>query len=88
MDIDREFREADFRIKMQIRRSALIAEAKIYGMTPEAYAEKLDREAAAKRAEDAAEAGRQIGRAYGEMARALQDAAANIAEGFRQAFSK
>ncbi|WIC89601.1 hypothetical protein SEA_GARDENB_43 [Microbacterium phage GardenB] len=95
MDIDKEFAAVNFKIKMQIRRSALIAEAKIYGMTPEEYAAKLDAEAAeASRVAreqawaSAQESARAVGRAYGEMARALSDAVNSIAEGFREAFQR
>ncbi|QKN87861.1 hypothetical protein SEA_DOTHRAKI_43 [Microbacterium phage Dothraki] len=96
MDIDKEFREVDFKIKMLIRKRALEAEARIYGMTSLAYAEMLDQQAKEESlrqqqeaaAEAAAQAARNIGRAYGEMARALSEAAENIAIGFREAFKR
>ncbi|QBZ72267.1 hypothetical protein SEA_RIYHIL_43 [Microbacterium phage Riyhil] len=95
MDIDKEFREVDFKIKMLIRKRALEAEARIYGMTPLAYAEMLDQQAKEERlrqqeaaAEAAAQTARNIGKAYGEMARALSDAVENIAIGFREAFNR
>ncbi|QHB47273.1 hypothetical protein SEA_IOANNES_43 [Microbacterium phage Ioannes] len=95
MDIDKEFREVDFKIKMLIRKRALEAEARVYGMTPLAYAEMLDQQAREERlrqqeaaAVAAAQTARNIGRAYGEMARALSEAAENIAIGFREAFKR
>lgn len=95
MDIDKEFREVDFKIKMLIRKRALEAEARIYGMTPLAYAEMLDQQAKEERQRQqqaamqvAAEGARNVGRAYGEMARALQEAVENIAIGFREAFNR
>ncbi|QDF16005.1 hypothetical protein H3N89_gp40 [Microbacterium phage MonChoix] len=95
MDIDKEFAAVDFKIKMLIRKRALEAEARIYGVTPLAYAEMLDQQAKEERlrqrqaqVEATAEAARNVGRAYGEMARALSDAANNIAQGFREAFGR
>ncbi|URC17900.1 hypothetical protein SEA_ENDOR_44 [Microbacterium phage Endor] len=87
-DLDKEFREAEFRIKMNIRRNVLIALARIEGMTPEEYAAKVDREAREQAWATAQDNARAVGRAYGEMARALSDAANSIAEGFREAFRR
>jgi hypothetical protein len=88
MDIDKEFAAADRRIQRSIERNYLIAMAKLEGMTPEAYAAKLDQEARQKAVDAAAEASRAVGRAYGVMARSLSDAINNIAEGFREAFGR
>ncbi|QPX62444.1 hypothetical protein SEA_THORONGIL_43 [Microbacterium phage Thorongil] len=95
MDIDKEFAAVDFKIKMLIRKRALEAEARIYGMTPTAYAEMLDQQAKEERlrqqeaaAQAAAEVARNVGRAYGEMARALSESLENIAAGFREAFGR
>jgi len=95
MDIDKEFAAVDFKIKMLIRKRALEAEARIYGMSPMEYAAKLDLEADQKRLEQqqataqaAAEVARNVGRAYGEMARALSESLENIAAGFREAFGR
>ncbi|QYW01504.1 hypothetical protein SEA_STORMBREAKER8_42 [Microbacterium phage Stormbreaker8] len=88
MDIDKEFAAVDFKIKMLIRKRALEAEARIYGMEPREYAAKLDREAREKAIATAVEQSRAVGRAYGEMARSLSDAITHIAEGFREAFGR
>ncbi|QDP44096.1 hypothetical protein SEA_MCGALLEON_45 [Microbacterium phage McGalleon] len=87
-DIDREFAAAEKRIQRNIDRNVLIALARIEGMTPQEYAQKLDAERAEQAAVSAREAGIALGRAYGEMAKALTDAVNNIAEGFRQAFAR
>lgn len=95
MDIDKEFAAVDFKIKMLIRKRALEAEARIYGMSPMEYAEMLDQQAKEERlrqqeaaAQAAAEVARNVGRAYGEMARALSESLENIAAGFREAFQR
>ncbi|QXO14515.1 hypothetical protein SEA_JENOS_46 [Microbacterium phage Jenos] len=87
-DIDREFAAAEKRIQRNIDRNVLIALARIEGMTPQEYAQKLDAERAEQAAVAARQAGIALGRAYGEMSRALVEAVNNIAEGFRQAFAR
>ncbi|AUX82879.1 hypothetical protein PBI_HAMLET_43 [Microbacterium phage Hamlet] len=95
MDIDKEFAAVDFKIKMLIRKRALEAEARIYGMTPLAYAEMLDQQAkearlarqAQQQAESAA-AMRQVGAAYGALVRGLQQAAESFAQGFQEAMGR
>lgn len=84
--MDAEFAAANRRIRMGIERNYLIAMAKLEGITPEAYAARIDAERAAARDKAAAEAAQELGRAYGTMARALTDAANNIAKGFQEAF--
>ena len=88
MDVAKEFKEVDFRIKMDIRRKALIAEAKIYDMTPEDYAAKLDAERAAETAAAYKDAAYQVGVLFGTMQRSLQEAAESLAAGIRAAFGR
>ncbi|QKY80280.1 hypothetical protein SEA_LEAFUS_43 [Microbacterium phage Leafus] len=79
MDIDKEFAEVNFRIKMQIRRSALIAEAKLYSMTPEEYAAKLDLEAEQARLAREQERQQAQGDAFRALGQAWGQLAANLA---------
>lgn len=91
MDVAREFREADYRIKLQIRRSALIAEAKIYDMTPQDYAAKLDADAAEAyqaRLEAAAEATQNTMEAIGGAYRRVHDAFVDMAKGFAKGWEQ
>lgn len=95
MDVSREFKEINYRIKLQVRGQALAAEARIYGMDPVEYvewvlhAQKLDAAwEAARQAKQTASAMEEVGRAYGQMYRALQEAAESFARGFQQALGR
>lgn len=75
--MEKEFREANRRIKRGIERNYLIAMARLEGMTPEEYAAKLDAEAAAALAAMPS-AMEQLGAHY----RRLNDAFVKMAEDF------
>jgi predicted HAD superfamily Cof-like phosphohydrolase len=88
MDVAREFKEIDFNIKMQIRRQALEATAKIYNMTPAEYAAKLDAERAAEVAAAYADSAYQFGVMVGNRQRAWNEAAESMARGIRAALGR
>jgi hypothetical protein len=88
MDVAREFKEIDFKIKMQIRRQALEATAKIYDMTPAEYAAKLDAEQAAATIQAYSDSAYQFGLMVGNLQRAWNEAAESMARGIRAALDR
>lgn len=88
MDVAREFREVNFKIKMQIRRDALIATAKIYNMTPEAYAAKLDAEQAEATLKATRDASYNMGLMIGNLQRAWQESVEQVAAGIKAAMGR
>lgn len=95
MDVAKELAGVEYRVKLKVRGAALAAEARIYGMDPYEYTEWVllaQRMTAAEetrlQAQRAANAMEEVGRAYGQMYRALQDAAASFAQGFRAALER
>ncbi|AVJ51029.1 hypothetical protein FDJ44_gp38 [Microbacterium phage Pikmin] len=85
MDINREFAQAEARVKRNIERNYIIAMARIEGISPEEYAERIDREREQARQDAARDAQIAFGYSLGTMHRALTDAANNLAAGFRLA---
>jgi len=95
MDVARELKAVEYKVQLQIRGQALRAEARIYGMDPYEYTEAVllaqrltAAEEARVQAQQTASAMEDVGRAYGQMYRALQDAAASFARGFQAAMGQ
>lgn len=88
MDVAKEFKAVDFKIKMQIRRQALEALARIEGIPVEEYIERElaeQREAVATAYRDNAY---QVGYMFGTMQRALNEAVEGMAAGIRAALGR
>lgn len=94
MDVEKEFKEVNYRIKAKARAQALAAEARIYGMNASnyahwvVYAERLTRleeaRLAAERQQDAWEA---LGRAWGGVAKTVNEMVSSFSRGFQQGLS-
>lgn len=88
MDVAKEFKEVNFRIKMDVRRKALEATAKIYGMTAEEYAAKVLAEEHAATLQAAHDGAFQLGLVMGNLARAWNESMEQVAAGIRAAMGK
>lgn len=88
MDVAKEFKEVDFRVKMNIRRNALIAEAKIYDMTPEDYAAQLDEAQRLATLQAYRTSAYQFGLAVGELQRIWAESVEQVAAGIRAALGR
>lgn len=90
MDVAEEFRAVNYKIKLQARRSAIIAEAKMYNMTLEEYIEKLNAESKAaheRRMAEASDAAREGYESMGRMLRGINDAFISAAESFAKGWN-
>lgn len=76
MDVEKEVRAANQRIQRGIEYNALIALAKIEGLSPQHYARKVD----AERAAEATRASVAAAEAFGASLRAINDALIEAAE--------
>jgi len=74
MDVDKEFREVDRKLKRSLDRSCIIATASVLGLTPKEYASQLDAAALAAMPNVMQE----IGASY----RSLKDSIIKMAEDF------
>lgn len=83
MNVEREIAAANRQVQFGIERNALIALARIEGMTPEAYAEKID----AERTQAALTAFQSGAEQMGRNLRAIRDSLAQMAEGIARGFN-
>lgn len=82
MDVEKEVRAANQRIQRGIEYNALIALAKIEGLSPQHYAKKVDAERAAQVARTSLAAAEAFGASLRRLNDSLVEAAEAIARGW------